>query len=217
MWENSQRGKLTATVLKFSRLISGSIDEALHFLNELEQLEFGDIEVPENVVFPLTEANCNTIVTITNRRMYNDYKDKQNTRLRVKKHRDRKKIAQEKQECNTEVTGTSSSSSSSSELKKSKAFSLPSKEEINESSKPKLKDDIEQLSKKLYDEKIFPKVYSFKNKMLKDGKNERTILHVLSRCYLKRKFKEGPWAYCLKIIQIEDGNYNERDYLKTVP
>jgi hypothetical protein len=48
--------------------------------------------------------------------------------------------------------------------------------------------------------------------MLKEGKNERAILHVLARCYMKRP--EDPWGYCVKIISVEDGNYNERDYLK---
>ena len=107
MWENSQRGKLTATPLKFSRLISGSLDETLHFLNEINEYEFGDIEIEGNLKFPLTEADCNTKVTITNRRMYADHKDKQNTRLRVRKHREKKKVTPKKQKCNGDVTVTS--------------------------------------------------------------------------------------------------------------
>ena len=104
MWENSQRGKLTATPLKFSRLISASLDEALHFLNEINEYEFGDIEIPENVTFPLKETDCNTKLTITNRRMYNDYKDRQNTRLRVRKHREKKKEMEMKQKRNGKET-----------------------------------------------------------------------------------------------------------------
>ena len=55
--------------------------------------------------------------------------------------------------------------------------------------------------------------------MLKQGKNERAILHTLTRCYLKHQTqpftkKDSPWAYCIKIIQVENGNFNERDYLK---
>jgi len=114
MWENSQRGKLTATPLKFSKLISGSLDEALHFLNDMNECEFGDIEVPDGIVFPLTERECNIKVTITNRRMHADYKDKQNTRLRVKKHREKKHVTSMKQNCNANVTITSSSPSPSS-------------------------------------------------------------------------------------------------------
>jgi len=51
--------------------------------------------------------------------------------------------------------------------------------------------------------------------MLKAKKNPRSILHSLSRAYIKREFKEGPWAYCKKIIEIESAKYNARDYGKT--
>jgi len=117
MWENSQRGKLTATPLKFSKLISGSLDEALHFLNDMNDCEFGDIEVPEGVVFPLTERECNIKVTIINRRMYSEYKDRQNTRLRVKRHREKIAVTEKKQKCNTNVTPSSPSPSPSSKKK----------------------------------------------------------------------------------------------------
>lgn len=96
-------------------------------------------------------------------------------------------------------------------------YKLPSKEEINESAQPKLIKDLNKICDELYEKKIFPKVHAFKNKMFKEGKNERAIIHTLTRCYLKKIFKDSPWAYCEKIISIEDGNYNERDYLKTVP
>ena len=104
MWENSKRGELAATPLKFSRLISGSLDEALHFLNELNEYEFGDIVVENGVTFPLTESDCNAKVTIINRRMRSDYKDRQNTRLRVRKFREKASATEKKQKSNTDVT-----------------------------------------------------------------------------------------------------------------
>ena len=228
MWEADQRGKLETTPLKLSRMVSASIDEVNHFLNELVDLEFGNLTTENKLPFPITTQYCNEYVTIINRRMYGDYKGKENTRLRVKKHR-RKKVSngdvtEKKQKCNGDVTVTSSSSSSSSSLvlKKGgeiKAFSLPSQEIINESSIPKIQIDLNKICDELYEAKIFPEVHAFKNTMLKKGKNERSVLHTLSRCYLKKTFDKdgGPWAYCIKIINIEDGNYNERDYLKTVP
>jgi len=114
MWENSKRGELTRTPLKFARLMGGTLDEALHFLNEIYEYEFGDILVDENVTFPLHETDCNINVTVRNRRMWSDYKDRQNTRLRVKKHRQKTSVTEKKQENNADVTLTSSSSSSSS-------------------------------------------------------------------------------------------------------
>jgi len=95
------------------------------------------------------------------------------------------------------------------------AFVLPSKEEIQEASDPLIEENIQKVSKTLYDENIFPEVHAFKNKMLKQKKNLRSILHTLTRIYLKKEFKDGPWAYGLEIIKLEDLNYNERDYQKT--
>jgi hypothetical protein len=91
-------------------------------------------------------------------------------------------------------------------------FELPTKEEIQESSDPKLEEDIGKVCQRLYEDKIFPEVNAFKNKMRKNKKNLRAILHVLSRCYLSKP--DDPWAFCQKIIQLEDLNYNERDYRK---
>ena len=64
-------------------------------------------------------------------------------------------------------------------------------------------------------EKIFPEVNAFKNSMLKQKKNPRSILHTLCRAYMKREFTEGPWAYCQKTIDAESMNYNARDHQKT--
>jgi hypothetical protein len=92
-------------------------------------------------------------------------------------------------------------------------FILPSKEEIQECSDPKIEEYILQVCTRLYEEKIFPEVHAFKNKAIKAKKNGRGVLHVLTRCYIARP--EDPWGYCQKIIAVEDGNYNERDYRKT--
>ena len=98
---------------------------------------------------------------------------------------------------------------------------LPEKDLIQIGSVTKIKEEIEKLSKKLYDEKILLKVHAFVNKMFKENKNERAVLHSLTRCYAKSRYKNdfkkdgGPWAYCTKIIQVENGNYNEAEYFKT--
>lgn len=123
---------------------------------------------------------------------------------------------------NTEVTppsSFSSSSSSPSNLKEQATapFTLPSKEEIQEASDVMILGLVDKVSLQLYKEKIFSDVNAFKNKMLKEKKNPRSILHTFCRAYLKREFEEGPWGYCLKIIGTESAKYNARDYGKTVP
>ena len=115
---------------------------------------------------------------------------------------------------------SSSSSSSSSlnnnlEKQASAPFVLPSKEQIEEASDLLILNQIENVCAQLYKNKIFPEVNAFKNKVLKQKKNLRSILHTFCRAYLKREFKEGPWAYCQKIIEIESAKYNARDYGKT--
>ena len=95
-------------------------------------------------------------------------------------------------------------------------FQFPTDEDINECAIPKIKKYINGLADLLYQEKIFPTAPTFKNTMFKEEKNPRTILHTLIRCYLKKQFnKEGPWAYCERIMQIEEGNFNEREFQKT--
>ena len=103
------------------------------------------------------------------------------------------------------------------ELKQVKAFALPDKETIKDAAERKIRTDLEMVCGKLYEEGIFPKVHAYKNSQLKKTKNVRAVLHVLSRCYLKKKFEKGPWAYCEKIMQVENGNYNESDYTKSAP
>jgi len=143
------------------------------------------------------------------------------------------KSQKERRECSSDPSSDPSSNpssdpssenralqSSTSSLKKDKALKapeaaliLPSKEEIQESSDPKIEEYIQQVCARLYEEKIFPEVHAFKNKMVKGKKNGRGVLHVLTRCYIAKP--KDPWGYCQKIISIEDGNYNERDYRKT--
>lgn len=87
--------------------------------------------------------------------------------------------------------------------------SLPSQEHIKEESLPQVKQHINEIAKQLYEREIFPKAQAFVNKSIKEKRNLRAILHTLSRCMLSKP--EDPWAFCMKIIQVEDGNFNEQD------
>ena len=76
--------------------------------------------------------------------------------------------------------------------------------------------EIDEICKALYDQKIFPKVYAFKNTQLKRHKNPDAILHALRACSVKKNFQRGAWAYAEKIMQVENGNYNEAEYRSAV-
>lgn len=82
-------------------------------------------------------------------------------------------------------------------------------DEINLASKRKIFEYIEKSAQYLKDKNIFSEVDSFIEKMRNKKINERAILHSLIRCSIKCKFDATPWHYCSKIIQIENGNYNE--------
>jgi len=105
------------------------------------------------------------------------------------------------------------------EGKETKAFSLPTSNEINEGSSKLIDEKLAKITKQLYEDKIFPTVYPFLNTALKNNKNKKAILHTLTRCYLKRTFDKpgGAMAYCVQILKVENGNFNERDHSKSLP
>lgn len=85
---------------------------------------------------------------------------------------------------------------------------------------PKIESEIFELCEKLHKEKIYTKAHVFANTMLKQKTNPRAILHALTRCYIKAQAQpfedhhKAPWGYCLQVLKVENGNYNEADYRK---
>jgi len=113
MWEGDRRGEIVTTPIRLMGLVRcRDINEILHFLNELVEIEFGYIKFEKEINFPVSLENCNTKVTLRNRRMYAEYKDRQNTRLRVQKYREKQSVTKKKRKCNTKVTPSLSISSS---------------------------------------------------------------------------------------------------------
>lgn len=99
LWEAPERGMLKGSVTQLERLIGANHDEFGLFLAEAKDLSFCDISVTDN-----------KIVTICNRRMFRDEKDRKNNRMRQSKHR-------EKRKSNAKVTPPSSTASSTSPTK----------------------------------------------------------------------------------------------------
>jgi len=99
LWEVPEQGKLGASRPQWCHLLGCKIDEFDTFVLEAKSFKFCDVTI------------CNDIVTVINRRMYRDYKERENTRLRVKRLRGNRS-------CNgggnVSVTLHSSSSSSTS-------------------------------------------------------------------------------------------------------
>lgn len=104
MWTNSECGKLAGEIHALSKLLNCELEEFIFFLNQAHEYKFADIEPISNVTFPLHVTQRNIFVTVTNRRMVRDDKLRKNTRLRVRRHRERK-------QCNGGVTVASPSPS----------------------------------------------------------------------------------------------------------
>lgn len=98
MWYSEERGVLSGTVEQFSRMLSCSKNEIEGVLEELNVTKVADV------------TNRNGIVTVINRRMLREEKERNSTRLRVQKYRN----AQCNESSNVSVTVPSSTSSSSS-------------------------------------------------------------------------------------------------------
>lgn len=225
MWESTDKGKITGKEKQLGKILRATRVDFDLFMSELKTLKFGDLI-----------KNGDGTITIINRRMAREQDQRELARKRQQRFRekrnpreqDQRELAESsptrgkrnKRKYNADITPISPSSSPFSSpsprntsLKKEETpTGFPSNEEIKEGSKIKIDEYIKEIGKRLYEEKIFPKIHSFINTMKKQKKNRKAILHTISRCYLKKP--EDPWAYCEKIIQKEDGDYNAKDYQK---
>jgi hypothetical protein len=109
MWEAKERGKLVGTIEELSKLLFSSNGDFIQFLEDVKRHKFADVSIVEKNVeicgnlMPVTVRN--NLVTLINRRMYREQKEREITRLRVQRFRCNKKS-------NDDVTPPSSSSSS---------------------------------------------------------------------------------------------------------
>lgn len=71
---------------------------------------------------------------------------------------------------------------------------------------------LHTMCDRLYRTKIFPQAQAFTNSYLKKRFNPRAILHTLVRCSVHAR--DDPWAFCTKIIRVENGNYNEQEFIR---
>jgi len=215
MWGSDQRGLIETTPLRLMRLTGATEDEVMHFLNEIYELEFGTMEIDENIQFPTNNISCNENVTLINRRMYSDYKDRQNTRLRVQKWRRNKNVTAKKQKCNTNVTVTSSTSTSTSVNSLSKDKQPKGRHFSNFSGKyfePLLKNcrGILVLPSKNGGRPFNP--FEFVQKCINDGKHPGAINEVLEILINRwSSIEKGPYNYATTILKTTDGNWHERD------
>lgn len=96
-----------------SRLIGCDTETLAKAVSEIKMIGIGNVTCNGDV------TNCNTFVTVINRRMYKEDKDRINTKMRVQKHRTNKTC---NSGCNADVTVASSTSSSSTKVLNNKRY-----------------------------------------------------------------------------------------------
>lgn len=74
-------------------------------------------------------------------------------------------------------------------------------------------EETDEISKRLYESKKFPKVNAFLNWCIKENYHPWAIHHTLKKI-ADNDVRGQPWAYGVKIIKIESQNYTERDHFK---
>jgi len=109
MWDAPDRGKLEGSYEQLSRLIGCTIPELKDAVTELSVTKIADV------------TNGNDSVTVINRRMYQEEKQRKLTRLRVQKYRE----THGNENCNAPVTMYPSVSSSVTVTKKQKKEFIP--------------------------------------------------------------------------------------------
>lgn len=129
MWEGNERGFLEGTDEQFLKMLGCNPTEWEQFINEASVTKFADV------------TKCNSFVTVKNRRMFRDEKERKNTRLRVERFRSNAKC---NATSNANVTLSSSSSSSSS-----KNIILPDEDFLNELRKKYTWVNFDQVMAKL--------------------------------------------------------------------
>lgn len=125
MWFAQNRGELSISMVGLARTIGATVEQTVAIVNELRQAGVCDVQGADqqqnSISFLSPEPDCNVNVTIINRRMSREDKERKMTAYRVHKHREKNSNAEVTpcetelyDECNANVTVPSSSSSSSS-------------------------------------------------------------------------------------------------------
>jgi hypothetical protein len=212
-WEG---GSSTKTLEEWSKIVRENPKKTKKIINFLGEKGIADL------------IKQNAIITITCRRMVRDAKIREIRTLAGKKGGNPAlKKEQANEFCLTPLLNQDSNQtikqkptlsvsvpvSGSLVNQKADVFNVPSKEEIEHGSQTLLLKSIDQLSKHLKDENIFPDVYAFRGLCLKHKANLRAVAHTLTRCIAAKP--QEPWGYCVAIMKKEDGNFNARDYEKT--
>lgn len=92
-------------------------------------------------------------------------------------------------------------------------FSVPTQEEIEHAALPRIEELTRGMCKLLKDSKKFPRAFAFVAKQMLDGSDPRAVLYTMVRLH-QQQIEGNPWAYATSILQVEEGNFREREHAR---
>jgi hypothetical protein len=224
MWAAPERGELTGTAIQLKKAIGCTDYDWDTFSSEANALLFCDISVTDNGT-----------ITVRNRRMWREEKDRENNRVRQHRHRESRKS-------NEDVTPLSPSASPSpspknKEIKAKESpvdnsetedvpFSIGNRQQGSLKEKKNGNGDLktetqkltEQIFKIRHDKEMQVDVFKFVREVINDdNRHKESIPFCLKRLleYIQsQKPIESPYALLKHIYKAANGNFNERDYVK---
>jgi len=185
LWESPERGRLVGTPEQFVKMVGCNADEWTQFYNEASVTKFADV------------TKANGLVTVCNRRMFREDKERKNTRLRVQRYRERQ---QSNAPSNDDITLPSSSSSSfkEKEIKKEKEDYAELIEQTHHL--------CQTLSTFFKNKKM---VWQWRQQAMNNNIAPELIQECLEQLWKYRATTRDPTAYMNHIIQIKHQNATE--------
>ena len=217
MWRSETRGEISGSLAQLARILSCTEAECEAALTELNCTKCADVT--------FCNGDGNAFVTVKNRRMIREDKDRKSTRYRVKRFRKSNTKPDCNADSNANVTVPSSSSSSSSvkALTKVKAAeepaALPEKLPLPGS---------KHFSSRLPDaEAVISKCRELQKLCINN--NKFNPFQFVQQCAIKNKHPcaitdaldgllkmwpdiDDPWPYANAIIKTKSGNYHEAEH-----
>jgi len=193
LWQSPTRGKMTAKISDYSRLLGASEKEVLLAMEELSR---GGMEGGTCQIF----KNSHGDVTVISRRISREEKQREDARLRKQREREKENVTQPSPESHGEkIEDRRKKIEDRKEIKAKSLFSL------SQNQKEELAELCSKVSLKFPD-KFNPWQWLKRN----IDKHPLTHLHVMKQMLSEDRILD-PWPYANKIALVEDGNYNERD------
>ena len=214
MWRSKTRGMLTISLVGYRRLLRTTEERALSVIVELVEMGICDCRVDgQNVTNSADVTNCNGDVTLINRRMYNEEKERNSSRLRVAKHR-----ATHKRNANVTPLSSVFSLQSSFDLSKDKS---PGGDVSQKKPVPKADDYLPEIVDRCRRIQKLPKKpgrpfnpFQWVQEQVNNRGHPGAINETLAALIDYWATTKTPYGYANNIFKTKNGNWHEKEAIR---